>query len=90
MAKILLHVSQGPPPASDGDVKSFYDTAPDGEISARSVSKQPVDPRDPLSGYKQGGLNAKGYDVNGIDTRIRYDSSRNPPFTVMTSMPYKS
>ncbi|MGW1711110.1 hypothetical protein ACWCP8_38110 [Streptomyces sp. NPDC002206] len=53
------------------------------------MSKQPVDPNDTLSGYKQGGLNAKGYDVNGIDTRIRYDSSRNPPFTVMTSMPYK-
>ncbi|MFJ8918860.1 RNase A-like domain-containing protein [Streptomyces sp. NPDC102415] len=81
---------KGPPPASDGDVKSFYDTAPSGETSGRSVSKQPVDPSDPLSGYKQGGLNAKAYDVTGVDTRIRYDSSRNPPFTVMTSMPSKS
>ncbi|MEW2485308.1 RNase A-like domain-containing protein [Streptomyces sp. NPDC048411] len=81
---------KGPPPASDGDVKSFYATAPNGETSGRSVSKQPVDPNDPLSGYKQGGLNAKAYDVNGIDTRIRYDSSRTPPFTVMTSMPSKS
>ncbi|MFI2631139.1 hypothetical protein ACH5A2_12205 [Streptomyces collinus] len=34
-------------------------------------------------------MNAKAYDVTGIDTRIRYDSSRTPPFTVMTSMPYK-
>ncbi|SCD49197.1 hypothetical protein GA0115239_102512 [Streptomyces sp. BpilaLS-43] len=81
---------KGPPPASDGDVKSFYDTVPSGETSGRSVSKQPVDPNDPLSGYKQGGLNAKAYDVSGVDTRIRYDSSRNPPFTVMTSMPSKS
>ncbi|MFE4925327.1 RNase A-like domain-containing protein [Streptomyces sp. NPDC056661] len=80
---------KGPPPASDGDVKSFYATAPNGETSGRSVSKQPVDPSDPLSGYKQGGLNAKAYDVHGIDTRIRYDSSRTPPFTVMTSMPSK-
>ncbi|WP_052190231.1 RNase A-like domain-containing protein [Streptomyces sp. NRRL S-1824] len=80
---------KGPPPASDGDVKSFYDTAPNGETSGRSVSKQPVDPSDPLSGYKQGGLNAKAYDVHGIDTRIRYDISRTPPFTVMTSMPSK-
>ncbi|GGR42093.1 RNase A-like domain-containing protein [Streptomyces roseolus] len=81
---------KGPPPPADGDVKSFYATAPHNETSGRSVSKQPVDPNDPLSGYKQGGLNAKAYDVNGIDTRIRYDSGRTPPFTVMTSMPYKS
>lgn len=63
---------------------------PSGETSGRSVSKQPVGPNDPLSGYKQGGLNAKAYDVSGVDTHIRYDSSRNPPFTVMTSMPSKS
>lgn len=80
---------KGPPPPADGSVQSFYSTAPDGETSGRSVSKQPTDPGDPLSGYKQGGLNAKGYGVNGIDTRVRYDSSRTPPFTVMTSMPYK-
>ncbi|MFD5029531.1 RNase A-like domain-containing protein [Streptomyces sp. NPDC058405] len=81
---------KGPPPPPDGDVKSFYATAPNGETSGRSVSKQPTDPNDPLSGYKQGGLNAKASDVNAIDTRIRYDSSRTPPFTVMTSMPSKS
>ncbi|MFE3374513.1 hypothetical protein [Streptomyces anulatus] len=63
---------------------------PNGETSGRSVSKQPVHPNDPLSGYKQGGLNARAYDVSGVDTRIRYDSRRNPPFTVMTSMPSKS
>ncbi|RSS45930.1 RNase A-like domain-containing protein [Streptomyces sp. WAC08241] len=81
---------KGPPPATDGAVKDFHATAPNGETSGRSVSKQPVDPNDPLSGYKQAGMNAKAYDVTGIDTRIRYDSSRNPPFTVMTSMPSKS
>lgn len=48
-----------------------------------------MDPEDPMSGYKQGGLKATGSDVTGIDTRIQYDSDRNPPFTVMTSMPYK-
>ncbi|MGW4030982.1 hypothetical protein ACWEFL_16965 [Streptomyces sp. NPDC004838] len=40
------------------------------------MSKQPMDPNDPLSGDKQGGMNAKAYDSTGIDTRIRYDSSR--------------
>ncbi len=35
----------------------------------------------PVPGYKQGGMNAKAYDVTGIDTRIRCDSSRTPQFT---------
>ncbi|WP_186768155.1 RNase A-like domain-containing protein [Streptomyces qinzhouensis] len=81
---------KGPPPPEEGDVKSFHATAPNGETSGRSVSKQPVDPNDPFSGYKQGGMDARAYDVTGIDTRIRYDSARTPPFTVMTSMPAKS
>jgi hypothetical protein len=80
---------KGPPPPEEGKVREFQSTAPPGETSGRSVFKQPVDPNDPKSGYKEGGIDAKAYDVNGIDTRIRYDSSRNPPFTVMTSMPYK-
>ncbi|WP_237408918.1 RNase A-like domain-containing protein [Streptomyces sp. M2CJ-2] len=80
---------KGPPPPTDGKVEKFYATLPPSETSGRSVFKQPVDPNDPLSGYKEGGMNAKAYDVNGIDTRLRYDSSRNPPFTVMTSMPHK-
>ncbi|MFF9078942.1 hypothetical protein ACF1BR_04570 [Streptomyces rubiginosohelvolus] len=42
------------------------------------MSKQPVNSNDPLSGYKQGGLNAKAYDVSGVDTCIRYDCNRNP------------
>jgi hypothetical protein len=72
---------KGPPPPADGDAEPFRSTAPNGEISGRSVFKQPVDPNDALSGFKEGGMNAKAYDVTGIDTRIRYDSSRNPPFT---------
>ncbi|MEU8618126.1 RNase A-like domain-containing protein [Streptomyces sp. NPDC048623] len=81
---------KGPPPATDGDVEKFRADAPNGETSGRSVFKQPVDPSDPKSGYKEGGIDAKAYDVKGIEARLRYDSSRNPPFTVMTSMPYKS
>ncbi|MFF3676497.1 RNase A-like domain-containing protein [Streptomyces sp. NPDC002120] len=80
---------KGPPPPADGAVEPFTSTAPPGETSGRSVSKQPTNPADPLSGFKQGGMQAKVEDVTGIDTRIRYDSSRNPPFTVMTSMPCK-
>jgi hypothetical protein len=80
---------KGPPPPAEGKVEKFLSTVPPGETSGRSVSKQPVDPSDPKSGYREGGMDAKAYDVTGIDTRIRYDSSRNPPFTVMTSMPYK-
>ncbi|MFB7262620.1 RNase A-like domain-containing protein [Streptomyces nojiriensis] len=80
---------KGPPPPGDGDVRDFKGTAPNGEVSGRSVSKQPTDLNDPLSGYKTGGMDAKAEDVKGIDTRIKYDSSRNPPFTVMTSMPSK-
>ncbi|MFF9630732.1 RNase A-like domain-containing protein [Streptomyces fradiae] len=80
---------KGPPPPEDGKVEKFLSTAPNGETSGRSVFKQPVDPNDPKSGYKEGGMDARTYDVTGIDTRIRYDSSRHPPFTIMTSMPYK-
>jgi hypothetical protein len=60
---------KGPPPPGEGEVKDYHSTAPNGETSGKSVSKQPVDLNDPLSGYKQGGMNAKAYDVNGIDTR---------------------
>ncbi|WOI58776.1 RNase A-like domain-containing protein [Streptomyces fradiae] len=80
---------KGPPPPGEGQVKDFHSTAPNGETSGRSVFKQPVDPNDPTSGYKEAGMDARTYDVTGIDTRIRYDSSRHPPFTVMTSMPCK-
>ncbi|MEU9303949.1 hypothetical protein [Streptomyces sp. NPDC048269] len=68
-------------------MQPFPAPAPNGEVSGRSVSKQPTDPNDPMSGFKQGGIKAEAQDVKGIDTRIKCDSSRNPPFTVMTSMP---
>ncbi|MFC9702340.1 RNase A-like domain-containing protein [Streptomyces sp. NPDC056943] len=80
---------KGPPPPEDGSVRNFYSTAPDG-TSGRSVFKQPQNEDDPKTGYKGAGMDAEAYDVKGIDTRLRYDSSRNPPFTVMTSMPSKS
>ncbi|MGW3655619.1 RNase A-like domain-containing protein [Streptomyces sp. NPDC005151] len=77
---------KGPPP-DEGRVEKFQSTTPNGETSGRSVSKQPVDPNDPMSGYKQGGSDAKAYDVNGIETCLKYDSSRNPPFTVRVRQP---
>lgn len=78
---------RGAPEFEAGGVKSLYDTVPSGETSGRSVSRQPVDPDHALSAYKQGGPKAQAYDVRGVGTRIRYCSSRNPPFTVMTSLP---
>ncbi|CAL9452974.1 RNase A-like domain-containing protein [Streptomyces sp. enrichment culture] len=77
---------EGPPPPTDRP-QSFDGTAPNGEYSGRSVSKQPVDPNDPLSGYKEGGLDAKAMPVKGIRTVLRYDDSLDPPFVVLTSMP---
>lgn len=78
---------KGPPPPADGDVEKFVGPGPNGEITGTSVTKQPYDPQDPLSGFKQGGMNAKVVDVKNIDTRLKYDSSLNPPFVVITSMP---
>lgn len=80
---------RGAPEFEAGGVKSLYDTVPSGETSGRSVSRQPVDPDHVLSAYKQGGPKAQAYDVRGVGTRIRYCSSRNPPFAVMTSLPSK-
>ncbi|MGW3404481.1 RNase A-like domain-containing protein [Streptomyces zhihengii] len=78
----------GPPPPTNGSRPEAFDgTAPQGEYSGRSVSKQPVDPNDPLSGYKQGGLNAQAVPVTGIRTVLKYDDSLDPPFVVLTSMP---
>ncbi|MEU3690961.1 hypothetical protein [Streptomyces narbonensis] len=81
---------KGPPPPADGHVEPFHSTVPNDQTSGRSVFKALQDDSDPTTGYKGAGINAETYDVKGIDTRIKYDSSRNPPFTVMTSMPSKS
>ncbi|MFD8892013.1 RNase A-like domain-containing protein [Streptomyces sp. NPDC059566] len=78
---------KGPPPPDEGAVKDFQGTAPNGGVSGRSVSRTQADPNDPLSGWQNVGVRAGAHDVKGIDTRIKYDSNRNPPFTVMTSMP---
>ncbi|MFI5637608.1 hypothetical protein ACIA8H_09300 [Streptomyces goshikiensis] len=53
---------KGPPPPGDGDVKDLKGTAPNGEVSGSSVSKQPPDLNDPLSGYKTGGIRAEAQD----------------------------
>ncbi|MGW4564296.1 RNase A-like domain-containing protein [Streptomyces sp. NPDC004561] len=79
---------KGPPPPTNGSrPESFDGTAPNGEYSGRSVSKQPADPNDPLSGYKEGGMNARAVPVKGIRTVLKYDDSLDPPFVVLTSMP---
>ncbi|MFI0982414.1 RNase A-like domain-containing protein [Streptomyces sp. NPDC021093] len=64
---------KGPPPPTNSDrPKSFDSTAPNGETSGRSVTKQP-DPNDPGTGFKDHGLNAKAVPVTG--------------FAILTSMP---
>jgi hypothetical protein len=75
----------GPP--ADGEVLKFVGPGPDGEVTGTSVTKQPYDPNDPKTGFKEGGMNAKPIGVKNIDTRLKYDPSLNPPFVVMTSMP---
>ncbi|WP_329221572.1 hypothetical protein OG352_31375 [Streptomyces sp. NBC_01485] len=78
---------EGPPPPSDGDVLKFVGAGPNGEVTGTSVTKQPYDQHDPMTGYKDGGMNAKPTDVKNIDTRVKYDSNLKPPFVVITSMP---
>lgn len=77
----------GPPPPADGEVRKFVGAGPNGEVTGTSVTKQPYDPADPMTGFKQGGMEAKPIDVKNIDTRLKYDSSLDPPFAVITSMP---
>ncbi|WP_199550628.1 RNase A-like domain-containing protein [Streptomyces sp. N35] len=77
----------GPPPPADGDFKKVVGSGPNGEVTGTSVKKQPYDPNDPMTGFKQGGMDAKPFDVKNIDTRLKYDSSLDPPFVVVTSMP---
>ncbi|MCC5477117.1 RNase A-like domain-containing protein [Streptomyces barringtoniae] len=77
----------GPPPPTNGEVKKFVGDGPNGEVTGISVTKQPWDPQDPQTGYKQGGMEAKPTDVKRIDTRLRYDDRLDPPFVVITSMP---
>ncbi|MFF3289336.1 RNase A-like domain-containing protein [Streptomyces sp. NPDC003023] len=78
---------EGPPPPAEGDVRKFVGAGPNGEVTGTSVTKQPYDSSDPMTGFKQGGMDAKPIDVKNVDTRLKYDSSLDPPFVVITSMP---
>ncbi|MEV4975801.1 RNase A-like domain-containing protein [Streptomyces scopuliridis] len=75
-----------PPPTNSSRPEAFEATAPNGEYSGRTVTKQP-DPNIPGSGFKEHGLNAKAVPVTGIRTVLKYDDSLDPPFVVLTSMP---
>ncbi|MEU6505767.1 RNase A-like domain-containing protein [Streptomyces sp. NPDC046942] len=86
-AEITAWLKGPPPPTNNSRPESFDGTAPNGEYSGRSVSKQPTDPNDPQSGYKDGGMQAKAVRVKGIRTVLKYDDHLNPPFVVLTSMP---
>ncbi|MET8831067.1 RNase A-like domain-containing protein [Streptomyces sp. NPDC004610] len=76
----------GPPPEDD-PVNIFIGPGPPGEITGTIITKQPYDPQNPLTGYKEGGMNAIPVDTTQINTRLRYDPSLDPPFVVLTSMP---
>lgn len=75
----------GPPPPSNGDKKGFDGSAPSGEYSGRSVTKQPNSENN--SGYRTDGMNARAIPVKGIKTILKYDGRLDPPFVVLTSMP---
>ncbi|MBM4824363.1 MULTISPECIES: RNase A-like domain-containing protein [Streptomyces] len=75
-----------PPKAENGDLKlPISCTAPNGEVSGHSVTKQP----NPVNneGFKNEGLKAGAIPVNDVKTVLKYDPSLNPPFVVLTSMP---
>lgn len=76
----------GPPDPGEQYIK-FVGPGPDGEVTGVSVRKQPYDPSDPMTGFKEGGMNVKSIDVKNIDTRLKYDPNLDPPFVVVTSMP---
>ncbi|MFD7786415.1 RNase A-like domain-containing protein [Streptomyces nojiriensis] len=77
----------------DGQNKDFVSQTPNGEVSGRYVSKQPMDNQDgtpgkiPGTGYKDHGLNAPAVEVTWVKTILRYDSSLVPPYIIYTSMP---
>ncbi|MBJ6642684.1 RNase A-like domain-containing protein [Streptomyces sp. BSE7-9] len=78
-----------PPKAENNDLKlPVYTTAPDGEYSGRSVTKQPNDVNN--EGFKNKGMEAEAINVKGVKTILKYDDSLDPPFVVLTSMPEKS
>ncbi|MFF6995201.1 RNase A-like domain-containing protein [Streptomyces sp. NPDC008313] len=75
-----------PPKLENGDLKLPVEiTAPNGEYSGRSVTKQPNVVNN--EGFKGEGLKAKAINVQGVRTVLKYDASLDPPFVVLTSMP---
>lgn len=77
-----------PPSAQNDDLKLPIDcTAPNGETSGRSVTKQPNDVNN--EGFKTKGLEAEAIPVKKVRTILKYDPQLDPPFVVLTSMPNK-
>ncbi|WP_172624855.1 RNase A-like domain-containing protein [Streptomyces griseofuscus] len=75
-----------PPQAANDDLKLPLDcTAPNGEDSGRSVTKQPNNVNG--EGFKNKGLDAQAIPVKNVRTVLKYDPSLTPPFVVLTSMP---
>ncbi|MER6325259.1 RNase A-like domain-containing protein [Streptomyces coelicoflavus] len=75
------------PPDPNSPYRKFVGPGPNGEATGISVRKQPYDPSDPMTGFKEGGMNVKSIEVKNIDTRLKYDPNLDPPFVVVTSMP---
>ncbi|MEV5362310.1 RNase A-like domain-containing protein [Streptomyces cellulosae] len=76
----------GPPDAANM-YKKLVGPGPNGEVTGIGVRKQPYDPSDPMTGFKEGGMNVKSLEMQKIDTRLKYDPNLDPPFVVVTSMP---
>ncbi|MFF1354894.1 RNase A-like domain-containing protein [Streptomyces sp. NPDC058297] len=75
-----------PPTAANDDLKlPIKTTAPDGEYSGRSVTKQDNNVNN--QGFKSKGMDAEAIPVKGVRTILKYDPSLDPPFVVLTSMP---
>ncbi|MEU9224114.1 RNase A-like domain-containing protein [Streptomyces massasporeus] len=75
------------PPDPNNPYKKFVGPGPNGEATGISVRKQPYDPSDPMTGFKEGGMNVRSIEVKNVDTRLKYDPNLDPPFVVVTSMP---
>ncbi|MFD7756297.1 RNase A-like domain-containing protein [Streptomyces sp. NPDC056663] len=89
-SEIDTWLASNPP---EGKTQEFTTPAPNGEVSGRYVSKQPIPDPDgsgntiPGTGYKDHGLNAKVIDVKNVKTILKYDSRLDPPYIIYTSMP---
>lgn len=75
------------PPDPNSPYRKIVGQGPNGEVTGISVTKQPYDPSDPVTGFKEGGMNVKPIEVKRIDTRLKYTPGLDPPFVVVTSMP---